>query len=181
MLALIFRPATLADVPALVTLVNQAYRPTTAQTGWTHEARLVAGARANAAQITELLTTQHARLLLACYGDAVQACIHLQASAGICSISLFAVQPAMQGQGVGKQLLAIAEQFAIETMHCNTAEMWVVTARTELLDFYKRRGYQQTQSFEMFPSDAGFGQPYAKTLQLVKLYKPLTPHHAEVH
>ena len=49
--------------------------------------------------------------------------------------------------------------------------MTVITARTELLAYYERRGYVQSNELQAFPHDINVGEP-KQTLQLVTLYKP---------
>ena len=49
--------------------------------------------------------------------------------------------------------------------------MWVLDARSELIDFYSRRGYVKTGIVEEYPFDLHVGTPLraVKLLQLVKI------------
>jgi len=51
------------------------------------------------------------------------------------------------------------------------SKMTVITARTELLAYYERRGYVQSNELQAFPRDINAGEP-KQELQLVTLYKP---------
>ncbi|WP_262437612.1 hypothetical protein [Acinetobacter ursingii] len=49
--------------------------------------------------------------------------------------------------------------------------MSVLSARTELLAFYQRRGYQLTTQVEDYPIHANVGQPLLKDLTVLHLIK----------
>ncbi|MFW1690451.1 hypothetical protein ACG9H2_10845 [Acinetobacter ursingii] len=49
--------------------------------------------------------------------------------------------------------------------------MSVLSARTELLAFYQRRGYQLTMQVEDYPIHANVGQPLLKDLTVLHLTK----------
>jgi GNAT superfamily N-acetyltransferase len=58
-----------------------------------------------------------------------------------------AVDPLAQGRGVGRQLLALAEQEAIRRGHDRIA-LYTNEAMTENLDYYPRKGYVETHRGE---------------------------------
>ena len=49
------RGATTADIPCLLSLINESYRPYKANSSWTNEAGLVAGDRINKNQLNEII------------------------------------------------------------------------------------------------------------------------------
>jgi len=59
------RDATLADVPAVVALVESAYRGDASRAGWTTEADLLVGRRTDEEEVTRLLTTPGNVILVA--------------------------------------------------------------------------------------------------------------------
>ncbi|PPD50941.1 MAG: hypothetical protein CTY16_00715 [Methylobacter sp.] len=165
-----FKIATSVDINNIVILVNQAYRPETAA-GWTHENLLVSGSRIAAAQVLELILASDSRILLAYRQDALLACVHLKKAGSDCHIGMLAVEPSSQGAGVGKQLLAYAENYATSEWATATFVMAVLTARTELIAFYLRRGYQKTGKQMDYPLAAGVGTPRQQNLTLAILAK----------
>jgi len=160
--ATLILPATLADVPALTDLINQAYRgPATAQS-WTTEAHLLDGPRLGEGHVRKmaLLTRDnHAALLKYVAGSgSLQGCVYLEAKGHDLYLSTLAVAPEAQAQGVGRQLLAAAEAYARQH-GCTHIKISVLAARLELLAWYERHGYQRTGKSEPFPDTMEFGQP----------------------
>ncbi len=152
-------PASPAEVAAIVQLVNQAYRPTAAGGGWTHEAALISGSRTDAKQVNGLMALPDSIVFIGLQGLAVAACVHIEKNADDCRIGLLAVDPAQQGAGIGKQLLAHAENYARSHWDTKTFSMVVLSARSELIAFYERRGYQKTGDVRDYPLSAGAGIP----------------------
>ena len=60
----------------------------------------------------------------------------------------------MQGAGVGRQVLAWAENFARNTLGAKIVEMEVIWSRKELIEWYIRRGYWSTGEVRPFPEEA---------------------------
>lgn len=158
-------------IAAIVSLVNQAYRPAPNAAGWTHEARLVTGTRVNEQQVAELLDRNDAMILLATRHDALLGCVHLERQDTHAMIGMLAVLPHHQASGIGRQLLAHAEDHAIQQFQVRALRMVVVSARHELIEFYLRRGYQKTGHTMPYPLDAGAGQPMDADLTIEVLEK----------
>lgn len=78
---LTYRFATTADVPAVVALVESAYRGVTSELGWTSEAHLIGGQRTDPGMIEDTLARPGAHVLLAEEGGALRACCELNAPA----------------------------------------------------------------------------------------------------
>ena len=169
-----FRAATPADIPALVELVTSAYRGDASRQGWTTEADLLDGARIDAESLAADLARPRSRVLLALDGDAMQACAHVAEEDGAGYFGMFAVRPALQGAGLGKQLLAEAERVAREEWRLPAMRMTVIDVRDELIAFYQRRGYARTGIKKPFPyGDARFGLPRRDDLRFEVLEKSL--------
>jgi GNAT superfamily N-acetyltransferase len=165
-------PATAADIPALVALVNNAYRGEAGEQGWTSEGHLISGARTAAAGIDELLQTPGATLLK--YTDpagALLGCVYLQQQGDLLYLGLLSVLPTQQNAGIGKQLLAAADDYA-RHHHCTHIHITVITARPELLAWYERHGYQRTGELQPFHGGEKFGAA-KQTLELAVLEKPI--------
>ena len=84
---------------------------------------------------------------------------------------MLATDPALQAQGLGKQMLQHAEWHAAVHFNASVFKMSVLSSRPELLAFYQRRGYVCTGEIEDYPVSAGVGQPLIKSLHLVGLSK----------
>jgi GNAT superfamily N-acetyltransferase len=162
--------AQAADAAAIADLVNQAYRPGPAHAGWTHESALVSGDRTSAAQVRALFKKDSTVLVMR-QGSALVACVHVERDGSVCWIGMLATSPALQAQGLGKQMLAAAEAFAIKTHAAKAFRMSVLSSRPELLDFYQRRGYQWTGATSAYPIEAGVGTPQRDDLQVLALLK----------
>ena len=164
--------ATLADVPRLTQFVNRAYRGNSSRQGWTTEAHLLDGQRIDEAGLGDMLALPNAAILL-CLGkeDQLLGSFHVQAQGAVLYLSMLAVAPAGQGQGVGKFLLRAAEEYGWQH-GCAVSKMTVISVRTELIAYYERQGYQPTGQTEPFPTDPRYGIP-KQPLTLLVLEKPL--------
>jgi ribosomal protein S18 acetylase RimI-like enzyme len=172
-LKLDFRPATHSDASAIASLVNQAYRGESSRLGWTTEADLLSGLRTETAEITRLIALENTLFLLCLADNALVASVCLEKSSNSAHLGMFAVNPQQQAQGIGKQLLAFAENTAVSTWRVARMEMVVITQRHELIAFYERRGYQRTGVLKPFPATSKLWQPLVGNLQLAALEKTL--------
>ncbi|GAB2885613.1 GNAT family N-acetyltransferase [Streptomyces mayteni] len=175
-----FRPAGEADVPALVALVESAYRGDASRAGWTTEADLLDGQRTDPEGVRAVITAPGSQLLAVLRDDDLVACCHLERRvdpSGLVAgyFGMFAVRPGLQGGGVGRQVLAEAERRAAAEWGAREMRMRVISARDELIAWYERRGYTRTGRLAPFPyGDERFGIPRRSDLAFELLVKPLT-------
>ena len=177
-----FRAATAADVAKVIALVESAYRGDASRAGWTTEADFLDGRRTGPDDIEAILARPQSRLLLAerdstAVGKAAEllACAHVAVEDGAGYFGMFSVNPALQGGGIGKIVLAEAERIAREEWQCPAMRMTVIDIREELIAFYERRGYRRTGIKKPFPyGDARFGLPKRNDLRFEVLEKPLS-------
>lgn len=166
-------PASVADLPALVELVNAAYR---GGAGWTHEADYLEGVRTTLEAITEEHAAQPGALLLYRHGPEAEliGCVRLEPAAeGAWFLGLLSVRPGQQDQGVGRLILEAAETLARERGG-RLIRMKVVNIRDTLIAWYGRRGYALTGETQPFPyHDDRFGRPQRDDLCFVVLEKAL--------
>ncbi|UYZ64034.1 GNAT family N-acetyltransferase [Hymenobacter weizhouensis] len=169
---LTFSPATAADIPAVVALVNSAYRGESSRQGWTTEADLLDGSRTDADDLHSILAAPGATLLLArtAAGELLGS-VYLKHQAPDLYLGMLTVVPTQQGRGLGKQLLAAAEAHA-RSLGCTSILMTVISVRHELLAWYERHGFARTGETASFPADPRFGQP-RQPLELLVLRKEL--------
>jgi GNAT superfamily N-acetyltransferase len=169
-----FRTARADDVPAIVALVESAYRGESSRAGWTTEADLLDGQRTDAEQVGALIADPKGRIVLAIEDDAVVGSAHLAQAAGCGWFGMFAVRPAFQRGGVGHALLAECERIVREEWRLSCLRMSVIWTRAELIDWYRRRGYAPTGETKPFPyGEPRFGLPKRDDLHFIVLAKEL--------
>lgn len=174
MKALQFRQAQGRDVDAVVALTESAYRGDASRVGWTTEADLLDGQRTDAESVRALLADPHGLLLLAETEGELLACAHLSRGGEHAWFGMFAVRPDRQAAGIGKRVLAEAERMASEAWGCREMRMRVIDLRDELIQWYQRRGYRRTGTFEPFPyGNPRFGLPRRDGLRFETLSKSL--------
>ena len=174
-----FRLAEQADIAELVKMINSAYRDQH-ESSWTNESQLINGDRIDQAQLKSLIQQQHksfqSRLLVVEVHhemkDEIVGCIAIESQQKNIEIGTFCIAPQWQNLGYGAQVLNAAETYAIKMKpDLEQMVMWVLDARTELIDFYLRYGYMKTGIVEKYPFDLNVGTPLiaVKLLQLVKI------------
>jgi ribosomal protein S18 acetylase RimI-like enzyme len=169
-----FRRATPADAPAVVALVQAAYRGDASRAGWTTEADLLDGQRTDEDDVRSCIERPDSLVLLAEQDGALLACAHVAVHHGAGYFGMFSVWPHLQGGGVGKRVLAEAERIARDELGQRSMRMTVIDQRHELIAFYERRGYMRTGAHEPFPyGDARFGLPRRDDLRFAVLEKSL--------
>lgn len=146
--------ATPADAAAITALLNKAYRGEDAKKGWTHEAHLIGGdTRTNESSIKELIDIPDS--IIVRYSNNEQkliGCVNLQKHGIKLYLGMLSVTPHLQGGGIGKQLLKAAEEYA-QHLHSTAIYMSVISLRDELIDWYRRHGYEDTGERKTFIED----------------------------
>jgi GNAT superfamily N-acetyltransferase len=127
-----FRDARGEDVPALVSVINAAYRV---------EEFFVAGPRTSSAEIEGMLRSG-GFLLAEAEDGPVAGCVYVGRRGERGYFGLLSVDPALQGRGLGRRLVAAAEARLRDEGH-REVEILVVDVRTELLPFYEGLGYRR--------------------------------------
>ena len=169
-----FRAARPADVPALVDLVESAYRGERSRVGWTHEADLLAGQRTDAQMVDAAVRDADGVVLVAEVRGQMVACCQLQLRDGYVYFGMFAVSPARQAVGLGRAVLAEAERVAADAWGAGELRMTVIVQREDLIAWYLRRGYARTGELSPFPyGDERFGVPLRAGLAFETLSKKL--------
>lgn len=172
--ALHFRPATLADLDAIIALVTSAYRGDASRAGWTTEADLLDGPRVAPEVLEHDLTRGRSRVVLAERDGALVACAHVCDDGGAGYFGMFAVDPTRQGGGLGDAVLKECERVARDDWQLPAMKMTVIDIRDELIAWYERRGYRRTGIKKPFPyGDARFGHPKRDDLRFEVLEKAL--------
>ncbi len=168
---------TEADYPAIVDLVNSAYRGKGATASWNIETGIIDGTRLTDSLLREDLAAKpHAHFLVTRDSGTktVIGTVWLEpAKDHAWYLGLFTVSPALQKQHLGRALLSAAEEFA-KTHGARSIRMGVLSVRDTLIAWYERRGYTRTGETEPFPyGDNRFGIPLRDDLEFAILQKQL--------
>jgi GNAT superfamily N-acetyltransferase len=152
-MSITIRVATREDLLALHPVIERAYRGETARQGWTHEADLIIeSARTDIPTLAAIVDDPAQRLLLAEQGSRPIGCVQVTYRGdGLAYLGLLCVDPTLQSAGLGKQLVAAAEATARDSFGAGAMEMTVIDRRTELIEFYERRGYAVSGEKRDFP------------------------------
>ncbi len=173
--AITVREAVEGDLPAVVALVQSAYRGDASTAGWTTEAHLLDGQRTDVGMLLPMLADPNQAILLFEDADQLRACVSVERFEDHGYIGMVTVQPTGQSQGMGRRILETAEAHIPDEWGLPAAQMTVIAQRSELIAWYERRGYQLTGGTVPFPYDeARFGNPKRADLFLVVMEKGLS-------
>lgn len=142
--------ATLENIPALTILINSAYRGETSKKGWTTEAHLLEGKRTNEKEMTEILLDPKNTILKYTENNEIIGSVLLVQKEHQLYLGMLTVSPELQNSGIGKKMLAEAENHA-KALELSSIIMTVISVREELIAWYKRHGYVDTGEREVFP------------------------------
>lgn len=96
--------------------------------------------------------------LIAEDSSGVAGCVYVETRVDRSYLGLLSVQPALQGTGIGRQLVNAAENFARQS-GARVMDLRVISARgEELLPFYRRLGYDFVRT-EPFPANLAAKTP----------------------
>jgi len=175
---MLLEPATEADYPEIIQLVNAAYRGSGDDSvqSWNQEVGILEGNRTDDSLLREEASAPGAHLLI--HRDPqdrsiLGSVLLLPAEGSSWYLGMFTVRPALQNRQLGRALLTAAEDFA-RAHGALSIRMGVLNVRIPLIAWYERRGFTRTGEVEPFPyGDARFGKPLRSDLEFVVLRKPL--------
>ncbi len=134
------RPAFSADAESLARLINAAFRV---------EQPFIEGDRIDPQGV--LAYMQKGKFLLAEDAVGLAGCVYVEVRGNHGYLGLLGVEPHRQGTGLGRKLMAAAENF-LRDAHCVAVDLRIVSARTPLPAFYRHLGYVETGTAP-FPHD----------------------------
>ena len=174
-MSLVFRLGAERDVPAIVGLIESAYRGEASRAGWTTEEHLLGGQRTDHEAVMTVVRAPDSAMLLAEADGTLAGCCQLERRpGGEVYFGMFSVPPGHQGQGRGGEILAEAERLAREEWAARSMVMSVLAQRPELIAWYERRGYRRTGKTTPFPyGNVRFGVPKRPDLAFEVLSKSL--------
>ena len=164
--------ATLQDIPSLNILINSAYRGETSKKGWTTEANILEGKRTNEEELTETILNPKNTILKYTENDQIIGSVLLVEKEHQLYLGMLTVSPELQNSGIGKKLLAEAENHA-KALGLSSIIMTVISVREELIAWYKRHGYADTGEREAFPDSEIHVRISEAPLEFIYLEKKL--------
>ncbi len=134
------RTATEADLDSILSLINAAFQ---VERFFKNQDRLTA----------EDLQAhfETGTFLLSEVAGPITGCIYVKRNGDRAYFGLLSVDPSRQKAGIGRRLVAAAEEFARET-GAHYMDLRIIHLRTELLEIYGKMGYQVTGT-EPYPAD----------------------------
>ncbi len=149
---LTIRPATHADLTTLWPVIERSYRGDASRAGWSSEADLLEGDRTDIATLAAIIDHSGTCLLLAERDDIPIGCVNIEdRGEGTAYLGLLCIEPTLQSGGLGRQMIAAAEETARTHFHATRMVMTVLEQREELIAYYMRRGYAPTGRRLDFP------------------------------
>jgi len=150
------RTAEAKDIDALVTLINDAFAV---------EQIAIEGDRVDMEGVRRYM--ERGAFLLLEDADSLLGCVYAELRGDRGYAGLVSVRPELQMKGLGRRLMAAAEQYLGEA-GCGSVDLRIISARPELLHFYGKLGYAQTGISPM-PVDT----PLKMACHFIHLSKPL--------
>jgi GNAT superfamily N-acetyltransferase len=134
------RTAVLADVEALARLINSAFRV---------EQPFIEGDRINPDGVRAYM--EKGKFFLAEDAASLTGCVYVELRGDRGYLGLLGVEPQRQGTGLGRKLMAAAEDF-FRQAGCLAVDLRIVSARTPLPSFYRHFGYRETGTAPFAPA-----------------------------
>ncbi len=170
------QPVTAAELPAVLDMVNLAYRGPVGSRDWASETSYITGERMTLEMLKADLENPGAELLLWKDEPAgpMLGCVWLEpAAAEAWYLGMLTVHPDAQERGLGGVILKAAEDWAA-ALGATRVRMTVVNVREGLIAWYERKGYALTGEALPFPyDDERFGKPERPDLSFVVLERTL--------
>jgi GNAT superfamily N-acetyltransferase len=151
----IIRRVDVDEAAAITQLINSAFGPA--------EGFFIVGDRIDVDGVCEFFA-KGAFLVCADYAG----CVYVEPRGDRAYLGLLSVDPARQGGGIGKRLIAVAEEYA-RGLGARFMDIRVVNLRTELPPIYENLGYLQTGT-EPWPE----GVPSKLPCHFICMAKPLS-------
>jgi len=152
------RTASTADTAEITRVINEAFSKA--------EIFFVEGDRTTPEEVAGLL--EAGTFLLAEDDKGLQGCVYLALENDGAYLGLLSVLPGQQKRGLGSALMNAAENFCRDG-GCKFMTIKIVNLRTELPEFYRKRGYRETGT-SAFPVDI----PTKLPCHFIDMSKPLS-------
>jgi GNAT superfamily N-acetyltransferase len=121
----------IADTPSLVPLINVAFLP---------EQVAIDGDRISAEKLQPYFKT--GKFLVLENEQGLAGCVYAELRGARGYIGLLALRPELKGRGLGRKLMANAEEY-LANAGCETAELRTISVRNDLVPMYQHFGYSE--------------------------------------
>lgn len=166
--------AVLGEAEEIANLLNSSYRGEASCAGWTTEAHILSGKRTDKLDIENCISEPGSLSIICKIEGVIVGSIYVQLKDHSAYIGMFAVNPQLQGKGIGKVLLQSAEEWALkEWPQITQYSMSIIPSREELAQFYERRGYSRCDEFIPFPKSELWSPLVDHELTLQTMVKPI--------
>jgi N-acetylglutamate synthase-like GNAT family acetyltransferase len=142
--------ASLNYAEKITSLVNSVYRGENSKKGWTTEADFLSGIRITEEKIKEIIERKSDKIILAVFDGNIIGCVHLENTGTYSYLGMLSVDVNYQEKGIGKILINECERYTKDVWGLSEIKMKVISRRTELIEYYNRRGYSATGELEEF-------------------------------
>jgi len=133
------RAADVADVDALVRLINSAFRV---------EQPFIEDDRTDAEGVRSYMAK--GKFLVGENSSGLTACVYVELRGDRGYLGLLGVDPSCQGTGLGRKMMDAAENY-FRKAGCRAIDLRVISARTPLPAFYRHLGYHETGTAPFAP------------------------------
>ncbi|CRG89369.1 hypothetical protein PISL3812_06405 [Talaromyces islandicus] len=149
-----FRIATPDDAEQIQQLVQAAFRTADSRPGWTGLIELASNFRIEVQEVMDKIVNPGNVVLICLDGsNTIVASIEV-AKRGDCGrLSMIAVDDRYQRGGVGRRVLAYAEDYCQQTWGAEKFSLNALSTRKALIEWYMRRGYHKTGETSPFPRE----------------------------
>jgi ribosomal protein S18 acetylase RimI-like enzyme len=170
-----FRIATQEDAPQLQQMVQSAFRAEDSRPSWTADMDLSLRFHIDVEEVITQITKPDGAILIATDSNgALVGSIEIsKRSADLARFSMLAVDQHHQRGGIGRQILAYAEDYCRQAWGVEKLGLNALSTRQELILWYIRCGFQKTGELTPFPYDRFNGMALPDDLCFVELEKDL--------
>ncbi|KAJ5516331.1 hypothetical protein N7527_007891 [Penicillium freii] len=150
-----FRVATVQDAAPLQQLVESAFRAEDSRKDWTDDLGLSSSFRLDIQEIVAMITKPDSVMLMATndQNTLVGSIGTSKRDANHARLFMLAVDTSQQRGGIGRQVLAYAEDYSQRTWGVTTLGLNALSNRQQLISWYSRRGYKPTGETSPFPRE----------------------------
>ncbi|CAI6332051.1 unnamed protein product [Periconia digitata] len=149
------REATKADTSPIQQLIETAFQADDSRPDWTTAVELNRSFRFPESQVESIMAEPQSTILMATNdsGALIGVVAVTKRPENVSRIAHLAIDQQYQRGGLGRVLLARAEQYCRETLGAKRIGLNAVSSRKPLIAWYERQGYQRTGDQLPFPVD----------------------------
>lgn len=181
-----FRAATTGDAPQIQNLIQSAFRAEDTRARWTGSPELASQFHISVEEVLSSMSKPDCAVLVATdpstgsKGPLVATVEAFRRTDDLARLSMLAVDSTRQRGGVGRAVLARAEDYCRRTWGSRRLGLNALSTREELIAWYERCGFRRTGEtsafpFERFPRERFEGLDLPEDLCFVELEKDLAP------